>query len=80
MYVYINPVLFLLDSNQTTKVDFRKLTKNLRGEVVIIHLTNKLKDVSNVQRILKVISEKLKAYLRTILILPGKLDSLFFFP
>ncbi|XP_070171282.1 VWFA and cache domain-containing protein 1 isoform X1 [Polyergus mexicanus] len=57
------------DSNQTTKVDFRKLTQNLRHEVIIIHLTNKLKDTSNMQRVFEIISEKLKTYLRTILIL-----------
>lgn len=67
---------FFLDSNQTTKVDFRKLTQNLRHEVIIIHLTNKLKDTSNVQRVFEIISEKLKTYLRTILILSG-ISSLF---
>ncbi|XP_072753876.1 VWFA and cache domain-containing protein 1 [Anoplolepis gracilipes] len=57
------------DSNQTTMIDFRKLTQNLRHEVVIIHLTNKLKDTSNVQKIFEIISERLKTYLKTILIL-----------
>ncbi|CAL1673299.1 unnamed protein product [Lasius platythorax] len=57
------------DSNQTTKIDFRKLTQNLKHEVVIIHLTNKLKDTSNVQRVFEIISERYKTYLKTILIL-----------
>ncbi|XP_012215377.1 VWFA and cache domain-containing protein 1 isoform X2 [Linepithema humile] len=56
------------DSNQTTNVNFKKLTQNLRGEVIIIHITNKFKNTSNVQRILDVILEEHKAYLKTILI------------
>lgn len=55
-----------------TKIDFRKLTQNLRGEVLILHLTNELQNVSNVQRISEIISEKLKAYLKTIIV-TGKL-------
>ncbi|XP_011704249.1 PREDICTED: VWFA and cache domain-containing protein 1 [Wasmannia auropunctata] len=57
------------DSNEMTKIDFKKLTQNLRGEVLIMHLTNKLlENASNVQRIFEVISGKVKAYLKTIIV------------
>jgi len=55
-----------------TNVDFKKLTQNLRGEVIIIHITNKLQTPLNVERILHVISEEHKAYLRTMLIFSSK--------
>lgn len=65
--------LFYLDSNQTLDVDFKLLTENLTGEVVIIHVTNMLRNTSNVKNITEEISsEKLTAHLRTILILSGK--------
>lgn len=53
-------------------IDFRKLMQDLKGEVIIIHLTNKLEETLHVQRIFKIISEKLKVYSRTVLILSGK--------
>ncbi|XP_011631150.1 VWFA and cache domain-containing protein 1 isoform X1 [Pogonomyrmex barbatus] len=56
------------DLNETTKIDFRKLTQNLRDKVLIIHLTNKLQTTSEVQRIVELISWELKTYLKTILI------------
>lgn len=73
-----------LDVNQTIEADFlskildRKLTQNLRGEVAIVHLTNKFKDASSMQGLSKVISGTLKAHFRTILILPGKLNYYYF--
>ncbi|XP_051174131.1 VWFA and cache domain-containing protein 1 [Leptopilina boulardi] len=58
------------DSNQTLDVDFKSLTGNLTGEVVIIHVTNMLKNTTNLKNITEEIySQKLTAYLRTILIL-----------
>lgn len=59
-------------SNKMTKIDFRKLTQNLRGEVLIMHLTNKLQNTSNVQKIWETIPRKLKIYLKTIIV-TGKL-------
>ncbi|XP_024880040.1 VWFA and cache domain-containing protein 1 [Temnothorax curvispinosus] len=56
------------DSNEVTKIDFKKLTQNLTGEVLIVHLTNKLQNISNVQRIFEIISEKFKAYLKTVIV------------
>lgn len=63
---------FLSDSNKMTKIDFIKLTQNLRGELLIMHLTNKLRNISNVQRILEIIPKKLKVHLKTIIV-TGKL-------
>lgn len=60
-----------------TKVDFRLLTRDLKNEVIIIHLTNKLESASNVQAIFDVVSRNLKAYLKTVLTLTGKLVSFF---
>lgn len=65
----------LSDLNEVTKIDFRKLTQNLIGEMIIIHLTNRLQNTSNVQKIFEIISEKVKAYLKTIIV-TGKLVSL----
>ena len=60
------------------KIDFIKLTQNLRGEVLILHLTNKLQNTSNAQRIFEIISEQFKAYLKTIIV-TGKLVLLLYF-
>ncbi|XP_012277119.1 VWFA and cache domain-containing protein 1 [Orussus abietinus] len=58
------------DSNQTFSINFGALTKSLSGEVVVIHITNTLKDITNVKDIVNSLSSKtLVAYLRTILIL-----------
>ncbi|KAG5317114.1 CAHD1 protein, partial [Acromyrmex heyeri] len=57
-----------IDSNEVMKIDFIKLTQNLRGEVLILHLTNKLQNTSNAQRIFEIISEQFKAYLKTIIV------------
>ncbi|XP_025996814.1 VWFA and cache domain-containing protein 1 isoform X3 [Solenopsis invicta] len=54
------------DSDEATRIDFRKLTQNLTGEVLIMHLTNKLQNTLNVQKIFEMISRKSKAYLKTI--------------
>jgi len=51
-----------------TKIDFKKLTQNLRGEVLIMHLTNELQNISNVLRIFGIISKEFKAYLKTIIV------------
>jgi len=51
-----------------TKIDFKKLTQNLRGEVLIMHLTNKLQNISHVLRIFEIISKKFEAYLKTIIV------------
>ncbi|XP_011875650.1 PREDICTED: VWFA and cache domain-containing protein 1 [Vollenhovia emeryi] len=56
------------DSSEVTKIDFRKLTQNLRGEVLIMHLTNKVQNISNVQKIFEIISGKFKAYLKTVIV------------
>ncbi|GAB1860644.1 VWFA and cache domain-containing protein 1 [Camponotus japonicus] len=64
--------LIRTDSNQTTKIDFRKLTQNLRHEVIIIYLTNEVKGISHVERIFEIISERLTTHLKTILILPNQ--------
>lgn len=61
-----------------TKIDFKKLIQDLKGEVLIMHLTNKLQNTSNVQRIFEIISEKFKAYLKTIIV-TGKLVLLLYF-
>jgi len=60
------------------KIDFIKLTQTLRGEVLILHLTNKLQNTSNAQRIFEIISEQFKAYLK-IIIVTGKLVLLLYF-
>jgi len=54
------------DSNEVTKIDFEKLTQNLKGKVLVLHLTNKLQNISNVRRIFEVISKE--AYLKTIIV------------
>ncbi|EZA55990.1 VWFA and cache domain-containing protein [Ooceraea biroi] len=61
--------LIRTDLNQTTKVDFKSLTQDLKNEVIVIHLTNKVENVSNVHEISEIISRNVKTYLKTILIL-----------
>ncbi|KAL0107464.1 hypothetical protein PUN28_014649 [Cardiocondyla obscurior] len=56
------------DSNNVTKIDFRKLTQNLKGEVLVMHVTNALQNISNVQGIFEIISNKFTAYLKTIIV------------
>jgi len=51
-----------------TKIDFKKLTQNLRGEVLVMRLTNQLQNMSNVLRIFGIISKEFKAYLKTIIV------------
>lgn len=61
------------DENATLDIDFKALTANISGNVVIIHLTNTLEDVSNVKGILNTLkSNRLVPHLRTVLILSGK--------
>ncbi|XP_012531291.1 VWFA and cache domain-containing protein 1 isoform X2 [Monomorium pharaonis] len=55
------------DSDEVTRIDFRILTQNLKGEVLIIHLTNKLQITLHVQKIFEIISGKFKTYLKTII-------------
>ncbi|KAK2588046.1 hypothetical protein KPH14_004115 [Odynerus spinipes] len=58
------------DSNQTINVDFNSLTQNIKGEIILLHLTNTLKDPSNAQQIFNVISKmQFNTYWRTILVL-----------
>ncbi|XP_014480142.1 PREDICTED: VWFA and cache domain-containing protein 1 [Dinoponera quadriceps] len=70
--------LVRIDVNQTMDTDFlseiftRRMTQNLKGEVVIIHLTNKFKNASNVQGLSEIISRTSKIHIRTILILPDQ--------
>ncbi|XP_034936002.1 VWFA and cache domain-containing protein 1 [Chelonus insularis] len=55
---------------ENESIDFKILTKNLNGNVVVVHITNMLKDVSNVENIVKSISSNnLTVYFRTALIL-----------
>ncbi|KAF7414483.1 hypothetical protein HZH68_002972 [Vespula germanica] len=57
-------------TNQTINVDLNALTHNIQGEVILLHLTNTLKDPSNAQEIFNKISAmQLNAYWRTILVL-----------
>ncbi|XP_074098201.1 VWFA and cache domain-containing protein 1 [Cotesia typhae] len=58
-----------LDANESLSIDFKSMTKNLRDDVVIVHITNTFKDLSNVKNIVNTIaSNKLKVYFRTALI------------
>ncbi|KAK0095373.1 hypothetical protein PV326_008544 [Microctonus aethiopoides] len=59
------------DTNQSIAINFKALTDDLiDDDVVIVHVTNTLKDVSNVENIVKLISSnKLTVHLRTALIL-----------
>ncbi|XP_046425464.1 VWFA and cache domain-containing protein CG16868 [Neodiprion fabricii] len=57
-------------SNQSLNLDIKSLTTNLTGEIILIHLTNTLKDISNIKHVRSIIStEQLIPYLCTILIL-----------
>lgn len=53
--------------------------QNLKGEVVVMHLTNKFKNAPNVQGLFESLLGTLKVHFKTILILPGKLDLFYFF-
>lgn len=58
------------DSNESLSVDFDGLTRNVTGNVVVVHVTNTLGDISNVTRIVETISSKqVTVHLRTVLIL-----------
>ncbi|XP_015599863.1 VWFA and cache domain-containing protein 1 [Cephus cinctus] len=58
------------ESNETLSIDFKRLMKNITGEIVVIHLTNTLNSTSNVKNIINTMfSDKLITHLRTILIL-----------
>lgn len=72
--MYVDLIHFFSDSNYTAMIDLKKLKQDLKGDAMIIYLSNKLEEMSHVQRIVKIISEKAKVYYRTVLILPGKLS------
>ena len=56
--------------NQTFSVDVAGLVKDINGEIVLIHLTNSLKDFSNVKAIADSMKRKeLIVHFRTILVL-----------
>ncbi|XP_057341737.1 VWFA and cache domain-containing protein 1 [Microplitis mediator] len=58
-----------LDANESSSVDFKFITKSLHDDIVIVHITNTFKDLSNVKNIVNIIaSNKLKVYFRTALI------------
>ncbi|XP_011314621.1 VWFA and cache domain-containing protein 1 [Fopius arisanus] len=58
------------DSNESLILDLDRLTQNVSGNVVVVHVTNTLKDISNVTKIVKTISSKhVTVHLRTVLIL-----------
>lgn len=59
-----------IDKNITTAIDFKALTQNLIDDAIIVHITNTLKDVSDVDNIVKIIStNQLNVHLRRALIL-----------
>ncbi|XP_020708779.2 VWFA and cache domain-containing protein 1 [Athalia rosae] len=58
------------DSNVTFDLDLKALTRNITGEILVIHLTNSLNNLFNVKQIRNILStELLAAHLRTVLIL-----------
>lgn len=78
-------LIFCLDVSQKIEIDFmsnilnRRFMQSLKGEVIIVHLTNKFMNASNVQGLFEAVLGTVKTHFRTILILPGKLDLLFCF-
>ncbi|XP_066587583.1 VWFA and cache domain-containing protein 1 isoform X2 [Prorops nasuta] len=59
-----------IDSNKTLEINLTTLVNNIKGDIVIIHFTNKLESSSKIKQIVDQVSSiNLTAYFRTILIL-----------
>lgn len=64
---------FVAETGEALSVDFKNLTNNVTGEIVVIHLTNTLKENDRLKSIVSAISSKKSVvHLRTVLILSGK--------